>query len=276
MTDGALANLIPAYDAVLLDAYGVLVDHDEALPGARELLDQLRAADTPFFIVTNDASRLPATIAARLGRRGLKVTAEQVISSGSLLCDTFTARGLAGARCVVLGPEDSQTMVREAGGQVVPAGEDADAVVLCDEIGYPFIETVDAVLTLLYRRFADGAPPRLILPNPDLIYPKSGERYGFATGAIALMFEAALRQRFPGRTDAVFERLGKPQAAIFDEARRRAGGGRLLMVGDQLSTDIRGANAAGIDSALVLTGLDTVDETTPPSDRPTYQLTALV
>jgi ribonucleotide monophosphatase NagD (HAD superfamily) len=41
---------------------------------------------------------------------------------------------------------------------------------------------------------------------------------------------------------------------MFDEARRLLGDGRYLMVGDRLDADVAGGAAAGMDTALVLTG----------------------
>ena len=59
-----------------------------------------------------------------------------------------------------------------------------------------------------------------------------------------------LARRYPAPPR--FVALGKPQPAIFEEARRRVGGGRLLMVGDSLETDVAGARAVGLDAALVV------------------------
>jgi ribonucleotide monophosphatase NagD (HAD superfamily) len=50
--------------------------------------------------------------------------------------------------------------------------------------------------------------------------------------------------------------LGKPYSPIFEEAIRRAGTSNAVMIGDQLETDILGANTAGIDSAVVSTGIN--------------------
>ena len=58
------SHLWATYDAVLLDAYGVLVDASGVLPHARAFIEALVAHDKPFYIVTNDASRLPEAIAA--------------------------------------------------------------------------------------------------------------------------------------------------------------------------------------------------------------------
>jgi hypothetical protein len=74
--------------------------------------------------------------------------------------------GLAGKRCIVLGPEDSRRYVERAGGVVVPPGESFEVLVVGDEAGFPFLETVDAVLTGLFRDLDRGEHPALLLPNP--------------------------------------------------------------------------------------------------------------
>jgi ribonucleotide monophosphatase NagD (HAD superfamily) len=125
-----------------------------------------------------------------------------------------------------------------------------DALAVCDDDGFEFLPGIELALTGVVRMVEAGRPPRLLLPNPDLVYPKGGGELGFTAGAIALLIEAALARRFPGQRLA-FERLGKPEPHLFDEAARRLGSTKLVMIGDQLETDIAGAHAAGIDSALL-------------------------
>jgi Predicted sugar phosphatases of the HAD superfamily len=67
---------------------------------------------------------------------------------------------------------------------------------------------------------------------------------------------------------------GKPERAIFDEAVARFGATHPLFIGDRLDTDIAGAQAAQIESALVLTGIDRPKHVlaAPANSRPTYIL----
>lgn len=270
------ADLIGRYEVILLDAYGVINDARGALAEGRELLDEIARQGKRFFIVTNDASRLPETCAARFRSMGLDIPSDQIITSGALLTRYFDDNRLRGARCMVLGTEDSKEYVREAGGEVVPvrAGDDCDAVIVGDDSGYPFLETVEEVFAVLRRQIDRGQPIQRILPNPDLIYPKGEGAFGFTSGAVVTLLESGLQRLFPHRRaeDLAFKRLGKPHVPMFEEARRRAGTDSLVMIGDQLETDIAGACAAGIDSALVTTGVSTWNEN--ESDvTPTYLLT---
>ena len=184
---------------------------------------------------------------------------------------------LAGSRCVVLGPEDSDRYVTLAGGQVVSPKDTFDVLVIADESGFPFLDTVDSVLTGLIRKLDDGENVHLVLPNPDLIYPKSNRDFGITSGGIALILEAALQQRYLDQSNLRFERLGKPHDAIFKEALRRSGTRNMVMIGDQLATDIRGAHDFGLDSVLVGSGITNI-QTIAGDDHllPTYAMKSII
>jgi ribonucleotide monophosphatase NagD (HAD superfamily) len=248
-----IATLLEAYDGVLLDAYGVLVDASGALPGAGALIRELLRRRTPFAIVTNDASRSLATHAQRFAGLGLPIDADRVICSGALLPGYFRDRGLAGARTCVLGTADSEAFVREGGGVVIELarGMELDALAVCDDGGTPFLEGIECALSAVVRAVEAGRRPALVLPNPDLVYPRGAGELGLTAGAMALVIEPALARRFPG-AGLAFDELGKPQAHLFVEAARQLGlaPGRLVMIGDQLETDIAGAAAAGMATAL--------------------------
>jgi ribonucleotide monophosphatase NagD (HAD superfamily) len=259
-TSTTIGALLESYDGLLLDAYGVLVDGQGLLPGAAALLAELTRRGTPFAIVTNDASRSPATYAARFARMGVAIAPDRIVSSGGLLPAYFRDRGLVGARTCVLGTEDSVAYVREGGGApvAIAPGMELDALAVCDDSGTAFLAGIELAFSAVARAVDAGRAPALVLPNPDLIYPRGGGEYGFTAGAMALLIEAALTRRFP-ECALRFDQLGKPEPHLFAEAQRRLGTTRVVMIGDQLETDIAGARAAGIDAAL-LAGVSRWDE----------------
>ncbi len=271
----SLSRLLARYDVLLLDAYGVLMETSGALPGAADALEAIGEAGRGYAVLTNDASRLPETTSERFAGMGLEVPAERIVTSGSLLTRYFAEQGIRGARCAVLGPDDSFEYVRRAGGQPVPLAWDPEVIAVCDEDGYDLLPTLDELLSVLFARVDAGDPPRLVLPNPDLIYPKGDGEFGFTAGALAVLVEAALGQRYPGRDDLNFTRLGKPYRPIFDEVREGIGDLNVVMIGDQLGTDIRGARDAGLDTVLVGTGLTPWRDDLPLEDVvPTYRMVA--
>jgi HAD superfamily hydrolase (TIGR01450 family) len=246
-----IADLLARYRGFAIDAYGVLVDARGALPGARALIAELDRRGAPYVVATNDASRSPATCARRFAGLGLPIPADRVVTSGELLA---RHPGLRGARTCVLGTADSVAYAEAAGAIVVEtaAGMEVDCVAVCDDDGFEFLPGSERALSAAIRAIDAGRPLALVLPNPDLVYPKGHGELGFTAGTIALMIEAALARRYPARPPR-FERLGKPERHLFDRAVERLGVPRheIVVIGDQLETDIAGARAAALDSALV-------------------------
>jgi HAD superfamily hydrolase (TIGR01459 family) len=273
-----LAGLIARYDVFWLDVYGVLVQTTGALPGAARFLRRLRDAGKSYLLVSNDASRSPETSLQRYGGFGLDITLEQILTSGMLLREHYASAGLVGAPTIVLGTDDSARYVTEAGGRVVAASDEAaEVVVVADDDGYPLLETANDALTVILRRLDAGRRTHLVLPNPDMIFPAGDRAYGFTAGAIAAMFEATLRLRDP-RGGLTFARLGKPNTPIFAAALQRSpvtDKQRIVMVGDQVVTDIAGARAFGVDAAFVESGIGRVTDVDLHGVRPTWLLAGL-
>ena len=100
----------------------------------------------------------------------------------------------------MLGTKDTHTYVRESGGKIINLSvySSYDVLIVGDESGYEFLRTLSFLLSSLFRLYEKGRPPRLLLPNPDIIYPASSDTYGVAAGSIALVIERALEERFSG------------------------------------------------------------------------------
>jgi HAD superfamily hydrolase (TIGR01450 family) len=249
-----IRELLDRYAGILLDVYGVLLDGSGVLPGARELIAELNRRHTPYAIVTNDASRSLTTYVHRFAKFGLDIASERIVTSGSLLPGYFADNQLAGKRVCVLGTDDSVEFVRSGGGDIVPLtqGLELDVLAVCDDAGFEFLPGVEWALSAVVRAIDAGRRPTLVLPNPDLVYPKRAGELGITAGAIALLIEAVLARRFPHER-FVFDRLGKPEPHLFARASKllAIAPDRLVMIGDQLETDIAGARAAGCDAALL-------------------------
>ena len=274
-----LSSLIARYDVFLLDIYGVLVSSAGALPGAPEFLSRLREAGKRFLLVSNDASRSVDTALARYASFGLEVQRDQFLCSGMMLVDYYAAHGLIGKPSIVLGTQDSAEYVRAAGGRVVASRDpSAEVIVLADDVGYPLLDTANDVVSVLLARLDAGLETRLVLPNPDLLFPSGPQRYGIASGAIAEMIEAVLRLRAPNGQHR-FVPLGKPHAPLFEAALRRSptqDKRRIVMIGDQFLTDVRGAQNAGLDSVFIATGVGRLRDAEVHAIHATWVLAGLV
>lgn len=254
----AISDLLQIYDVFFLDAFGVLVDAKGALPGARALIERFEDLKKTYFILTNGSCFDLEHTALSYQKKGLPITKDKVISSGSLVKSWVKNRDLIGAKAFVVGPTSSHALMLEATLQPVPVlsiDDPVQVLVITNQNGFDFLPICDQVVSYLFQAMEQGVFPQLLLPNPDLMYPAEQGSFGFTSGAIALLIEEALRLRY-GIKAPMFERLGKPFQPIFDEAKSRLKPQqKALMIGDQMLTDIKGAWDAGIDSALIGSGL---------------------
>jgi ribonucleotide monophosphatase NagD (HAD superfamily) len=279
-----LDYLFRTYRAFFIDAYGVLVTSSGALPGARDFIERLKSERREYFILTNDASRLPETAAAFYAKQGLEIPVERVLTSGLAVGEAFREAGLHQPRCAVLGTADSLEIIRRSGAITIEAHPDAeyDAVVIADDSGFEIIPTLNALLTSVHRMIKRGKMPRLFLPNPDLLYPRGEDAFGFTSGSVARLFELGLERLHPHPAPDLslkFTPIGKPEPFLFEMALARAGVARheAVMIGDQLTTDVLGANRVGLASVLMATGLTQLPlpENLAPERKPTYIMTRL-
>jgi HAD superfamily hydrolase (TIGR01450 family) len=270
----SIAELSQKYDALLFDAFGVLIDGAGALPGARDVIDQLNSTQKPYFLVTNTSSKPIEKIAQRFEELSLRIPAERIISSGSLITDFFHEQSLVGAQCWALGSPASLENITRAGGVLVDLDKGADAqVFIISDLSNPkeLFGRLEMLLNYVTDQLRQGKTPYLLIANPDPSYPKAGEQFGFAPGSIATMVESALQFEFPAVASTLFHRLGKPHTPIFKKARQLSGTDNMVMIGDHLATDIQGAVSAGLDSALVNFQIDSVSAQLRGSNiKPTY------
>ncbi len=244
-----------AYDAFLLDLDGVLYRGDSPIPDAPETVEALRSLGKRLAFVTNNSSRTPKAVVAHLASVGVDAQPAEVETSSLTTAATLSDRSVR--RAAVIGEEGLRTALTSAGIQIVPADEEPDAVVL----GWDRHVTYDDLrkASLAVQRGAT-----LYASNDDVSYPAPDGYTWPGAGSILAALETA--------TGVQAEVFGKPNAPMLRAALERAGGGRPLVVGDRLETDIEGAANAGWDSALVLTGISTRAEAEAATQAPTYVL----
>ncbi|MBP6218614.1 MAG: HAD hydrolase-like protein [Oligoflexales bacterium] len=268
-----LSGIIGEYELLLIDAFGVLMNMEGALPGAVNFIKMLHDKTKPYFIVTNACFFDEEGNSRNYKQRGFDIPPENIISSGSLIPRWTKERREEGKDVFyVLGPESTKDLVRKGGGNVLPfvTSELPHAIVLGHQEGYPFVEGIDRVISMIFRALDSGQDvPPILVPNTDIIYPKSEKDFGITGGSLGVLVEAAIKIRFPDLSFSL-EHLGKPKLPLFNEAKRRVPGKKTLMMGDQMHTDIQGAVNAGIDSVLMGSGVSDLARTDYSGLRPTY------
>lgn len=232
-------------DVVLADLDGVVYAGAGALPHAVESLN--RAGQTRRLgYITNNASRTDASVAAHLRDLGLAAGPDDIVTSPQAAMRLVTERIPAGARILVVGGDGLVDEVEKAGYVVTRSAQDEPAAVVqgfAPEVAWS--DLAEAAYALKVPEEQGGIP--WIATNTDWTIPQA---QGVAPGNGTLV--SAVHTAI-GRLATV---AGKPEVPIFDEAVARFGARHPLFIGDRLDTDILGANRAGMESALVLTGID--------------------
>ena len=247
-----------AYDAFLLDLDGVLYRGDRSVPRAAEAVAALRGLGKRLAFVTNNSSRTPDAVVAHLASVGIAADIDEVETSALTTASALRQRSVGSA--AVIGEEGLRTALASAGVELVYADARPASVV----VGWDRTVTYDD-LRAACLAIQRGAT--LFASNDDASYPAPDGFTWPGAGAILASIEVA--------TGVEAEVFGKPNAPILQAALARAGGGRPLVVGDRVSTDIEGAANVGWHSALVLTGISTRTDAEAAPHRPTFVLADL-
>jgi HAD superfamily hydrolase (TIGR01450 family) len=235
-----LTPLAARYDQFILDLDGCVWVGDEPTTGALDALEQLREAGKRVAYATNDPRSATEEYVARLWKLGIRASLRDVVTVGGatqhLLAETRTGR-----TAFVVGTEALRRHVSDAGCRVLNGTDLASRAELVvvggtEELVYDDLKNA----ALAVRRGADflATARDPTYPQPDGLWP--------GTGAILAAVEVA-----SGRTAQI---VGKPEPQLLLTALDRLGDGSTLVVGDRIDTDLTAAAAAGLDSALVLTG----------------------
>lgn len=226
----------------LLDMDGTFYLGERILPGSLDFIRAVRASGRDFLFLTNNSSHNADYYVGRLGRMGLDVGPEKVLTSTQATAIKLNAL-YPGRRAFVLGNEYMLAELREGG---VPIDQGDPEIVV---IGYD--TTLDyKKMTRVCDLVRAGLP--YVASHPDFNCPTET---GFAPdiGAIIAFIEASANRR-PNLI------VGKPHGGIVEAAVARTGlaPSEMAMVGDRLYTDVETGLRHGMLSVLVLSG-----ETTP-------------
>jgi len=227
--------MLPGVQGVILDIDGVLEFAGRVYPGAVETLAALRRRGLAVCFLTNSTLKSRASAAEKLRGRGFDVAADEVITA-SYATACYLRRQNPRSCLIMLEGEGR----REFDG-LPQDDEDPEYVVVGDNRSAFHFDGLNRALRLVLG----GA--RLVGMQSELVDHSSG------TPQLNVGSWAGMLERAAG-VQATY--VGKPAAYAFDLALRTLGLGRdqVLMVGDKVSTDIAGANAAGIRSVLLRTG----------------------
>ena len=224
--------------AILLDVDGVLHVSGEALPGAAETVERLRADGHLLRFVTNSTTRSRAALAEELRRLGITLDDDELQTT-----PRAAARALAGRRVLALVMEAVVTDL--AGLELV--GDGADAVLIGGADETPETGRVFSYANLA-RAFGE------LDAGAELYCLHRNRWWQTARGPLLDSGAFVAGLEYAAQVEATV--LGKPSAAYFAAALEAldADASDSWMVGDDVDSDIAGGRAAGLRTVLVRTG----------------------
>ncbi len=242
-----LREIAEDYDALICDIWGVLHDGRQPFLDAAEALRAFRARG-PVVLLSN-APRPIEDIHAQFRHIGVPLDMfDGVVTSGVATREALAARSAVRRLSMLhIGPERDRGVFEGLNLDVVEA--DAADIVLCTGLWDDDTETPEDYSPLLEKLKARDL--ELLCANPDLVVQRGGELV-YCAGAIAQAYEA-----MGGR--AIY--YGKPYLPVYEAtmARLKSLTGkdvlRVLAIGDGIGTDIKGANAAGIEALFIAQGI---------------------
>lgn len=244
-----LSDIAADYDAILCDAWGVIHNGVELFEGVAEALTQFRLHHGPVFVLTN-APRLSKVIPNQLDRLGLPRKAyDGVVTSGDATRKAIEE--FDGNKAFRLGPDKDDTLF--AALNLTFVDMDKADFILCTGLFDDENEHPDDYKELLEEALAHKVP--MICANPDIVV-KRGNTTIWCGGALAQLYE-----KMGGHTIL----CGKPHQPIYTLAYERLAEllkskdddtpKRILVIGDGLGTDIKGANDQDLDVVFIAEGI---------------------
>jgi HAD superfamily hydrolase (TIGR01459 family) len=233
-----------AYDSFIIDLWGVMHDGTMLYPGAAEALAAIHASGKPVIFLSN-APRRAEKAQATLDRLGVpRAHYQRIITSGEVAFAWLRDHTAYGPNYYYLGPSKDEDVLAALDGYCQVASADKANFVL--NTGYEFdFQPHEAILPTLRNLHAARLP--LVCINPDLEVVKQDGTVMLCAGSVAAAYDA-----LGGEVTYV----GKPHANAYEAALHALPkGANPLCIGDNPLTDIKGANAAGLDSLLVAGGV---------------------
>jgi HAD superfamily hydrolase (TIGR01459 family) len=235
-----LIEIINSYDALIVDLWGVVHDGSNLYPGVADTLRVLHELNKPVLFLSN-APRVSAKARENLNRLNIPPSHYlDIVTSGQVAHDLL-ARDPHAKSYYYLGPGKDEDILDDLPHFTRNDEPHTADFILCTGYefdGQPHEEIIPLLMQLLHL-------PMLCV-NPDIEVVKQDGTQFLCAGAVAAEFT-----KLGGRVAYI----GKPFPEVYSVCKLILGNSRVLCIGDNPATDIKGAIDAGLDSLLITGGV---------------------
>ena len=233
-----LSSIIDDYQLFYVDLWGVVHNGVSLHKGAIKALNELTKKKKDFILLTN-APRPNHSVKSFLERLGMeKKIRDHVFTSGEAALN-YLKKNFLNETFYHIGPPRDFDLFNDFEKNKSDNIEKCDYL-LCTGL---FDDHED---NLKYYRdlFEKNLEKKMICTNPDLIVDRGNKRE-FCAGSVAMVFE-----KMGGRVTY----FGKPFPEVYNQSAETKNK-KILCIGDNLNTDIKGANLQNYHSLLVSSGI---------------------
>lgn len=227
----------------ICDMDGVIYHGNRLIPGVKEFVEWLYKEGKQFMFLTNASGRSPKELQQKLDRMGLDVDESHFYTS-ALATAKFINSQAPGCSAYVIGEPGLFNALYDVG--ITSNDVDPDYVIIGETSNYNYESISTAV-----RHVRRGA--KLIGTNSDITGPSE---HGIIPACKALVAPVEIAT---GK-EAYF--VGKPNPLMMRSCLRRLGvhSDEAVMIGDRMDTDVISGIESGLDTALVLSGVTSLEE----------------
>lgn len=238
LDESGLKSIINDFDLLFIDIWGVLHNGINLFNESVYALDQIEKLNKEYVLLTN-APRPNSTVIKFLKKMGLDQSkCDKVFTSGQAALKYLNS-DFKKLKFYHIGPPRDFDLFKLFEEYKVDNIEDCDFL-LCTGL----FEDFEKDLKFYENLFKNKVDKKLICTNPDLVVDR-GEIREFCAGSVAKVFE-----RLGGKV----EYFGKPYPLVYNQA-ATINNKKVLCIGDNLNTDIKGANIQNFKSLFILNGI---------------------
>ena len=244
-----ISEISDKFDVYFIDLWGVIHNGVQCYPEALKVLEKLKEQNKKIVLISN-APRPAAVVKVFLETIGLKSTCYDFLVTSGDITREYISLNSSKKNFYHLGPTRDIDLFKDL--NVTLTSKEECEEIICTGLVSDEEEKLQDYKTLLDFFLNKKIP--LICANPDEVVAR-GEKIVFCAGALANQYK---------QEGGVVRYFGKPYSEIYSFALKKIRAHKdfkdkkeinTLVIGDNIKTDIKGANLSNLDSVLILNGI---------------------
>jgi len=231
-----LSQIEGKYDTFFIDLWGVIHNGIKLFPEALNVLKNLNELNKRFVLISNAPRPSKSVEKYLINLKMDKAFLKNIFTSGEAALQTLKNENY-GKKFYHIGPRRDEDLMKGFEGNKTNLKK-CDFI-LCTGL----FENEESSLDYYSKLLKDYTKIKMLCTNPDLIVHR-GTKEEFCAGSIAAIFE-----KLGG--EVVY--FGKPYPDIYNFCLKK--NENVLAVGDNIRTDIKGANKMKFDSLFITNGI---------------------